>query len=43
MTLHLMTDEPRLARRLLDTDFRVHLLDAVPVHGRTAWYCRALN
>lgn len=42
-TLHLLTDQPRDARRLLDSGVHVHLLSPAR-HGReTVWVCRDLN
>jgi len=41
--LHLMTEDPRSARGLIDTGVRLHLLAAVDVDGRTGWVCRDLN
>lgn len=41
--LHLMTDRPARARRLLDADLRIHLLAPVEVEGRHGWFCTDLN
>jgi hypothetical protein len=41
--LHLFTDRPKQSRRLLETPLRVHLLTAVSVGDRAAWYCTELN
>lgn len=41
--LHLLTDQPRNVRRLLDSGVQLHLLAAVNVGGETAWVCRELN
>jgi len=40
---HLFVERPAEARRLLDTDYQVHLLAPVTVEGRTGWCCVALN
>lgn len=39
--LHLITDRPREARRLLDSDIRIHLV--APVDPSTRFVCRDLN
>ncbi|MBX3357195.1 MAG: hypothetical protein KF745_02085 [Phycisphaeraceae bacterium] len=40
---HLLTDEPRDVRGLLESDVRVHVLASVEVDGKTGWVCRPLN
>jgi hypothetical protein len=42
-TRHLFVERPAEARRLLDTDYRVHLLAPVVIEGKAGWYCAALN
>mgnify|MGYP000253240226 CR=1 FL=1 len=44
-TMHLLTDEPREARGLLDSSIRVHLaFELTPAGGgRPVWICRAVN
>lgn len=41
--LHLLTDQPRDVRRLLESGVRVHQVSSVRVTGQTAWICRDLN
>lgn len=41
--LHLLTDEPKRTRRLLETNIRVHLLAPIALGGRTGWFCTELN
>lgn len=40
---HLLVGDARDARRLLETDLRVHLLAPVEAAGGTVWFCRPLN
>ncbi|TVQ61373.1 MAG: hypothetical protein EA378_09165 [Phycisphaerales bacterium] len=45
-TMHLLTDEPKRVRGLLDSPIRVHLAVEVAVEGessRRVWVCRSLN
>lgn len=44
-TMHLLTDEPKRVRGLLDSAIRVHLAVEVAVEGesRRVWVCRSLN
>lgn len=41
--LHLFTDDPRPARRLLDSGVQFHLLSSVRVGSETIWLCSELN
>lgn len=41
--LHIMTDQPKHSRRLLDTSVRVHLLTRVDVGNGSGWCCVELN
>jgi len=41
--LHLFTDDPRPARRLLDSGVQFHLLSSVRVGHETIWLCSDLN
>jgi hypothetical protein len=41
--LHIFTDQPKDAVRLIDSGLRVHVLAPVNVGDRTAWFCTELN
>lgn len=41
--LHIFTDRPKDAVRLIDSGVRVHVLAEVQVEGRTGWFCTDLN
>lgn len=42
-TMHLLTDDARSVRAILDADVRVHLVTRVSLGGRTGWVAAELN
>lgn len=41
--LHVLTDDPRSVRGILNTGVRVHLIACIAVQGHNTWVCQDLN